>query len=114
MQHQDIFYITYQTAPNQDVLLSEIVGSAQMGTSSLTLNGVDLGTGTFDNFNLGSSLAGQRLSMKTIVSNVKSAAKNLVVTHELIGGQIPFVEVRHLTTAGDGDAVVFLLHVDFH
>ena len=57
MQHQDVFYTTYQTTKNQDVLLSEVVGSAQMGTSSLMLNGVNLGTGTFDNFKLSRSTA---------------------------------------------------------
>lgn len=84
-----------------------------MGTSSLMLNGVNLGTGSFQNFKLGSGLAGQRLSMKTVVTNVNSATNNLVVTHELVGGKIPLVEVRHLSIAGDSDAVVFFFHVDF-
>src|SRR6266702_4418388 len=76
-----------------NVTLRVLIGYAQRGVSTATLDGSQLATGTIDGLRLGlgPTLVGKRLSVVTSVTKVQHTTNETSVQYVLSGG----VEERH-------------------
>ncbi len=97
-----------------NVTLRVLIGYAQRGVSTATLDGSQLATGTIDGLRLGlgPTLVGKRLSVVTSVTKVQHTTNETSVQYVLSGG----VEERHYdltaTVEHEGDTVTYVAEFD--
>ena len=100
----------YVALPNQQVLLTLVIGNAQLGASAVWID---------ENFHSkklaytrepigpGSNLNGREVRVKTIVTDVNSFSNKMTVSYTLEGGSAPLSCSIPWEVEADGDSGVF-------
>jgi len=103
----------YPTEPNSDVLLTILVGEAQLGSTGAWLDATFMRKGEFTDHVIGrgSQLAGKTLRLRTIVADVNSFTNRMAVTFILKGGKETRQETLRWEVAEDGDPAVFRIAI---
>jgi hypothetical protein len=109
-----LFTTTYAVRAGE-VLLSVIVGEAQLGGSAVKLGGKEIGRGEIKDLKLGngSRLAGKKVSVKTVVTDTNDKTNHTSVRYTLTGGA---VDARHdlsIDVDQEGESVIYRIEVEF-
>jgi hypothetical protein len=97
------------TVTNKPVMLSVVIGDAQIGASVVRRDGIQLGkTGTIKNRDLGvgGDLVSHNIEIKTLVSDVNDDTNQTSVTYVLEGAQPERMTARR-KVENNGDGVLY-------
>jgi hypothetical protein len=91
------------------VTLSIIVGDAQIGSSLVLRDGVELGRGEINGLTIGKGpeINGKTLSIKSVVTDVNDATNQTSVTYALSGGIVEQRLSQTATVDDEGDSVIY-------
>ncbi len=110
MKNPPLLTEEYVAAPNQQVLLTLIIGNAQLGASAVWIDEVFHSKKlvyTREALGPGSTLAGHEIRVKTIVTDINSFSNKMSVTYTLEGGPAPLSRTALWEVESDGDSAVF-------
>ena len=104
---------TISVQSNQEILLSIVVGDAQIGSSYVQLEGDKdkKGEGQISNLALGTGeeVRGKTLAVKSVVTDVNDATNSTSITYR-VGGQ----ELSQTATVDqEGDSVIYRATIQF-
>ena len=92
-----------------DVILTIVIGNAQIGSSVVKLGSKELGRRDINNLKVGSgpALKGKILKTKSVVTDVNDRTNKTSVTYKLKGGSRDQAFVSSGTVDNNGDAIVY-------
>ncbi|HXF48795.1 MAG TPA: hypothetical protein VNL73_05150 [Verrucomicrobiae bacterium] len=98
----------YEVASGK-VTLSVIIGEAQLGSSLVKLNDVELGIGQINNLSIGrgSDIAGKTLFIKTVVTDVNDKTNLTSVGYVFKGGKVDKRYDLNATVNEEGGSVIY-------
>jgi hypothetical protein len=103
----------YSVVPFQQLRLQVTVGDAQVGGTSLTLNGqevpIDNTTGVATIGGAGQDLTGSVLNCVTTVRDINPSTNNTSVTHDLQGGKSPESFPFAVSVSADGGRARYVI-----
>ena len=100
---------SYQCADNKVVVLSVVIGDAQIGSSVVFLGDEEVASGDIKDCKVGKGTAvnGKELGIKTVVTDVNDKTNQMSVTYKLTGGQSAQTFVSKGTVETNGDSLIF-------
>ena len=109
MKNPDTLNDSYRLAAANNLLLTVIIGDAQMGTSAVWMNEAFVSQGDYNGTGLGTgqSWNGKELRIKTLVTDINSFTNKMDVTYRLEGGTAPYEKNVPFEVENDGDSAVF-------
>lgn len=112
--NDQIFEGTYRVS-NDPVILTTIIGEAQIGGSAVFLDSVLLTHGQIEQLQLGSGalLRNRQLLVQTIVSDVNPQTNRTAVTTRLVGGPESAQVTQIVDAAQAGGIVAYRTIIDF-
>ena len=109
MKNPDMLEGEYKARAKSQVLLTVIVGDAQMGATAVWINETLHGVQEYnaEPLGLGTELDGKQIRVKTLVADINSFTNKMDVTYRLTGGQGQFEKTVPFEVDGDGDCAFF-------
>ena len=92
-----------------EVLLTIIIGDAQVGGSAVMLSGTIIGEGNITHLKLGKAeeLKDKKIKVKTVVADINDQTNNTSVTYILEGGHSRLEKPVTSQVDNDGDSMVY-------
>ncbi len=109
-----LFKTTYGVG-NGEVLLTVVIGEKQLGASLARLDGKVLAQGAIKKVKVGKGpgLAGSKLTMKTVVTDINDMTNRTSITIVLAGGTAPASHTLAIEVDENGDSAIYRSEVEF-
>ena len=109
MKNPDTLNADYKARPNDKILLTVVVGNAQMGATAVWIDETLHGQQDYDQTLLGTgaALSGHEVRVKTLVADINNFSNKMSVTYTLEGGPAPLTKTVNHEVDEDGESAVF-------
>jgi len=100
---------------SNDVYLTVIIGEAQLGSSSVTLDSEILCTGEIKDLKIGNGndIKGKMLRVKSIVSDINDNTNRTSIIYRFKGGKADTEYLLEETVSQDGDSIIYRAYIKF-